>query len=738
MININKKNIYILIILAYLVSLIFNIHKYEYKYISDSKNMKYNVMIIEKQKEDENKISYLAKLNNDKFILNIYIKNKYNNEKDFNKEKVEKIREYKYGDYINISGKILIPEMLGNIGEFDYKKYLNSKDICGTINAYEVEYVDNRGNKCLSLVYRLKQKISKTIDTNLPHNEGQLLKSMLYGDTRNLSKDIKESFNEIGISHITAVSGSNLNILLLIISFLLYKIKDRNKIYILIQIFFIFMFCVISGMELSIIRASIMSIIAIICKYKNIKISIEKVLVITLYIITLINPFRLFNIGMIFSFLAIIGLVFFSERIYNFLESKIKWNIKNKIMIKILCFISSILSITLSVQILVLPLSIYSFNKFSPMVIISNLLISTLSTCINVLGIISLCLTYVPYISSISYFNLQLLLNLVINTSKFLNKINISINVKSFPMIILIIYYVYILIICIKFRVKPKYIKESLDKIKRRVAYIFFVLIVLVCIYNNFFDNYIYFFNVGQGEMSIIKDKGNIVMIDSGSITNETSYIFDSYIKKENVRKIDALVISHFHSDHINGIKEILKLCEIKYIIYSYPYDLNSEEYVNLIKEVKNKNIKQIIVQAGDNIKIGDIKLNILSPNTNYLKVGHEIDENENANSLVVNINVNSKNYLFMGDSLKESEKHIINELKKQNINDIELIKIGHHGSKTSTSEEFIKSILPKYAVISAKKKVYNHPSKEILDILDKFSVSTFITENMGGIKYII
>jgi len=172
-------------------------------------------MIVEKYKEDENKVSYIGKLNNDTFILNVYMKNKYDNKNDFNTKKIKKVKSYKYGDYISIKGKISIPELLGNIGEFDYKKYLNSKDICGIINAYEVEYVDNIGNKIMKLIYSFKQNISDLIDKKLPNKEAELLKSMLYGDTKNLDEDIKENFNEIGISHITAVSGSNLIICLL-------------------------------------------------------------------------------------------------------------------------------------------------------------------------------------------------------------------------------------------------------------------------------------------------------------------------------------------------------------------------------------------------------------------------------------------------------------------------------------------------------------------------------------------
>jgi len=695
-------------------------------------------MIVEKYKEDENKVSYIGKLNNDTFILNVYMKNKYDNKNDFNTKKIKKVKSYKYGDYISIKGKISIPELLGNIGEFDYKKYLNSKDICGIINAYEVEYVDNIGNKIMKLIYSFKQNISDLIDKKLPNKEAELLKSMLYGDTKNLDEDIKENFNEIGISHITAVSGSNLNILLLILSFVCYKLKTKRKIYLIIQICIISFFCILAGLELSVMRAAIMNCITIVCKYKNIKLSTEKILLLTLYIMTLLNPFRIYNIGMLFSFLAILGLVFFSKRIYNFFESKIKWNIKNKRLINFLCYISNILAVTISVNILVLPLSIYSFNKLSLMFVLSNLLVSTLATCINILGIVSIILTKIPLISTASYFILELLLKIVIYLSKILNDINFSIKIRSFPIFILISYYTYIVLVCIKFKTSTIYIKRILDKINKKSIICFVISIIITLIYNTFLNNYIYFFNVGQGEMAVIKKKDTVIMVDSGSITNNTSYIFEAYMKKENIHKIDALVISHFHSDHINGIKEIIKLCKIDCLIYAYPYDMQSEEYVNLMQSLENENIKNILVKAGDDINIDGIKINILFPTNKYICVSKEVEENENANSLVVNFNINNQNYLFMGDALKESEKYVIQELKNKNIDNIEIIKIGHHGSKTSTSEIFIQSILPRFAVISCKKKVYNHPNSDTIYTLNKYSVKTYITEKIGGLKYII
>ena len=696
-------------------------------------------MIIEKQKENDSKIVYLAKINNDKFILNIYIKDKYDNKKDLSVMKIDELKNYSYGDRLSINGKVIIPEILGNIGEFNYKRYLNSKSIIGTISTYNVNYVDNTGNRFINHIFNLRNNISKKIDKYLKPKEANLLKGMLYGDTTGLDSDIKQDFENIGISHITAVSGSNLTIFIVVFTLLLDKKKINKYVHLIIQIFLIAIFCLISNLELSVLRAGVMLIIGIIYKIKNQEICIEKTLIITLVIMLFVNPYRIFNIGMLLSFLATIGIAVFYPKIYNFLESKICWNIKNSVIKKILLRSSLIISITLSANILILPIIINTFNKFPVIFVASNLLISTLSTCINVIGIFTVIVPRIPILSNLSFQVLNILLKLLIHISSVLDKVAINISLRDIPFYITLIYYIYLFFVYLKIKVVKNKIKLK-NRIDSIVNSIFLTLVFSICIwviYFKLFDNYIYYFNVGQGEMAVVKKDNTVIMIDSGSITGDTSYMFDSFAKSTGINGIDILAISHFHSDHINGIEKIMEKYKIKYVMYAYPYDLNSEEYKSFLKYASKYNIKNIVVEAGDRININNISLHVIFPNSQYITVGSNVEENENANSLVLNISSSNKNYLFMGDSIKESERYILEEIQKINISNVQSIKIGHHGSRTSTSDSFIQALNPKYAIISAKKKVYNHPSKEVIDVLNKYGVKIYITEKVGGIKFL-
>ena len=161
------------------------------------------------------KFHILSNTTGDKFVLNIY-QNKYSK----NLNDLSKYSVYKYGDVLSLRGKITIPEKLGNPYEFDYKKYLNSKNIISQISTYDVELVNvKKSNVFLKIIYSFKDRVSDRIDSIMPDRESNLFKSMLYGDDKFLDEDIKDDFEKSGLSHLLAVSGSNLAMIIMIISY---------------------------------------------------------------------------------------------------------------------------------------------------------------------------------------------------------------------------------------------------------------------------------------------------------------------------------------------------------------------------------------------------------------------------------------------------------------------------------------------------------------------------------------
>jgi len=204
--------------------------------------------------------------------------------------------------------------------------------------------------------------------------------------------------------------------------------------------------------------------------------------------------------------------------------------------------------------------------------------------------------------------------------------------------------------------------------------------------------------------------------VDIGSLrTNLAFNTVSNYFKMKNISGVDAMVLSHMHIDHINGLEKYLENYDVGMVLYSKPTEEN-DTYTNLKKVLKNFNVKSKEVKAGEVYEFGNIKIEILLPKDKLLNVEDDI----NANSLVCKISIKDKSIMYMGDGTCDTEKEL---LKLYDLESVDILKVGHHGSKTSTSEEYIEKIQPQYAVISAKKSYYNHPHESVLDVLKKYNV---------------
>ena len=652
---------------------------------------------------------------------------------------------YKYGDVLSLRGKIVIPEKLGNLYEFDYKKYLNSKNIVAQISTYDVEVVDvKKSNIFLKIIYSFKDRVSYRIDSIMPKRESNLFKSMLYGDDKFLDEDIKEDFEKSGLSHLLAVSGSNLAMIMMII---LYISKKMNKnISVIFVVIIGYILCAFCSFEMSILRASIFLVISTSFKNKEKSLNTYLKIFLSFLCIVIYNPYSVFNIGMIMSYLAVISIVMFQSKILSFLDIRLKTilGIKyvkpkkfKKVIYNIVYTIILSLSFTLSVQILLFPIQIYFFNSFTLISFLSNLVISYIDNIFAIIGYTTILLSFIPYISNILLNTTYILLRVIIYISKFCASLDIlNISLATPNILSLIIYYICILLLNNK-KYVILYVKKSLRKIVYlciKICYLLSIIYIFTSyIYLNYFNNYVIFFNVEQGNMALIHYNNLNVIFDIGSTKeNLASNIIINYLKKKNITKIDAVVLSHFHTDHINGINEkLLDEVKIEKVIYARPKE-KQEEYDTLMSCINKRNISKIEVTKGENIQIGNMNIYFVSPDVNK-KI--EADDIANANSLVSFVTVKNKKILFMGDATKETEEYILNK-NINDLNSIDFYQVGHHGSKTSSKDEFISKLNINTAIISAKKKVYNHPSEETLNTLFNHNISVKITEKDGAVKF--
>ncbi len=639
-----------------------------------------------------------GKYKNKKFIVYINKKNK-------------KLLEY--GDLVEIKGEYSAPEVARNYKGFDYSQYLKTLNIYGTIKVEESKIINkNQLSPILISINNIKEKMIDNANRNMPKRTANLLLGILIGERDNIQEDIIESFRTANLSHILAVSGAHTSYIILGITYLISKSKTPKRIGYIITIIILLIFIIITGASYSVVRACIMAIVVIGAKICYRKENFFTSICISLIIILIQNPFAINDIGLKLSFMGTAGIVIFNKSITNFF---IKLKIKQKI--------AEALSVTFSAQLMIMPITILNFNTISLTFFISNILASPLLGIIIIFGFISIFISSILNpISKILFLILHIFLELLILVSKVTEKIpGSSILVKTPNILFAIVYYILILFSNYFFVIKQsptrrfhkKIIKiitiKNIKNTVKVIVVVFLIMLLLTRIVRIINPTLkIYFIDVGQGDSTlIVTPKNKKILIDGGE--GKTNVLFQ-YLLDRRINKIDYIIISHFDSDHCNGLIEIIEKMRVENIVMS-KQSKESEEYKKILEIIKQKNIKVSSVKAEDKIIIEkNLYTKILNPAEKF-----EFQDLNN-NAIVAKLVYKNFSMLFTGDIEKAEEnlaKKYKNELKST------ILKVAHHGSKTSTSEEFLKYVEPQIALIGVgENNKFGHPNQITIEKL--------------------
>lgn len=234
----------------------------------------------------------------------------------------------------------------------------------------------------------------------------------------------------------------------------------------------------------------------------------------------------------------------------------------------------------------------------------------------------------------------------------------------------------------------------------------------------------VHFLNVGKADCAYIKCKDRNILIDAAD--KEPNSVVVEYLKKQDVSKLDLVVVSHPHRDHIGQMPEVINEFKIgRFMEPDVPDSLvpTTATYEKMLKALKNKNVKSELINEAKSFDLGDMHIEIFGP-LSY-------DENMNNNSIVMKITYSDVSFLFTGDAAKAEENEILSEGY-----DLEstVLKVGHHGSRTSSTEKFLKAINPKYAIISVGPDKSNLPKEEVLERLGRICPNIYRTDLCGNI----
>ena len=589
-----------------------------------------------------------------------------------NNEKVKEFKDnYSFGDKVYIKGEISVPNNNTIPNNFNYKDYLYHKYIYYIIKIDKIKMISKNDNIFLNI----KNSIYKRID-KIKYNN--YLYAFILGKSYYIDSEVLNNYKINGITHLFALSGLHVSMFSSIILFILKKIKLSEKLSYFITSLFLIFFAFIASFTPSIVRSVLFFILSSINNVYYLYIKPKYLLYIVFSILIFINPFYIYDTGFILSFCISFFILLFNE----------KNNINNNLLS-------------------ILVISILSTLSSLPIII-------NMSYEINILGFIN-NLFFIPYVTYIVFplsiivvfiSKLSFILNFLIIIMEYISKVSSNIlNVKLiFPkmsLFLIIIYYVLLILIVKKINLKKIFI-------------IYLSFLYFRCNFDK--NNYVYFIDVGQGDSALIVTKNNkSILIDTGGKVGSNYSLMKSnvipFFKSIGIRKLDYLFITHGDYDHAG-----------------YGIDL-----------VNNFNVKNRFTNKGKYNSL-EKKLNIKSFNNSYIKIDNveiyslnsKLYNNENSDSLVLLVIIDNYKLLFMGDASINTEKDIMNNY---DIGDVFILKVGHHGSKTSSSEEFINSVNPKYSIISVgKNNKFGHPNKEVLDTLNDSKI--YRTDQDGSIMF--
>ena len=649
-------------------------------------------------------------------------------------------RELKVGDFVEAYGKFESPKTARNPRCFNYKEYLNSKGIFLLGSSERVRVLGKTKELKFSL-YRYTDHIRDIIFSDVANRGSSvigLVRGVVLGDKTGLDEEVYDNFRMFGTAHVLAVSGLHVGILLT-----LYRriYRTRPNIYLTFLIIIVLIFYgTLTRWSPSVLRAVMMSLVYIASQVLSRDADLLTSLGITSIISTCINPLVISSLGFQMSYLAILGIGFISPIITRKIESIISLKFGDFLKPQSINTIAMGISIYISVQILLVPYILQNFNYISPLGFLLNLPVTILAGLIVTFSIISIFfvtlgdgLCYIAQINAHFLIENQLITRFWLILILILKKIRYLIDViiwglgkmmmemhsfaaehlkASYDFISSGSAITYTFIIAILLFFSESFYIALKRKNMTRIA-VYFVVLIFIFVSVSVMDRTpfdkanIVMVDVGQGDCMHVRSNSGINMIfDGGGSRNKNigKLILKPYLLQNRIGSLDLAGITHEDIDHSKGVHELNKI-----------YRIN-----NLVEGA----------YAGEIAEGSGVKVKVLWP----IDDGEGESGEDNERSSVFRVDVEGISVLVTGDIGVETEKKLIEKYKNSDLLKVDVLKVGHHGSKYSTSDDFLKAVNPQVALIGVGKNNYGHPSPSVIDKLHKNDIILYRTDVNGAI----
>lgn len=625
----------------------------------------------------------------------------------------KQLKTFNDGDLVSLEMDLSKPASALNPGGFSYLEYLKKKGVY--LQGWKPHKIIliKENESLMNPIIKFKKTLLDNINQLFSEDKAAFIKAILLGEREYLSYEQQSLLRNAGASHLLAISGLHMGILILSFSFVLFKICADKKTALCLLSFLTFLYIILVGAAVSIIRAALLALLFLWSDQFEREGDFLNIISLTLIINLILDPLALFTVSLQLSYLLVLAL-FYLTPLFN-------------------KFFPVYFAVSLSAQIASLAITGYYFNEYSFIALITNLwaipLITVLLPFILILILLSLLsLNFILPAALLAELGLEILFKGL----KLMVLIQGDTLVIAQPELFIVILY-YLLLFSLPYIYQKRYIYLKAKNFK---IWQWIVPGLLILIISSFFlspvskNLEIDYLAVGQGDGIFIQfPNGENMLIDTGPPGSEgrnVEYSIISYLNYLGIKTIDYLMISHFDADHAGGIPHLLQRKEIKTILippYKEPTVLHTQLAAGSKKESQIN-----FLTAGMVFEISGCQVKVLNPELNKLS------EDRNENSLVFLLKHQNSNFLFTGDLSAAGEEMIV---KNYNLPKIDILKAGHHGSKTSSSKFLLEEIKPKLAVISVGRNNFGHPSKEVINRFDNLNIKYLRTDQRGMIKVI-
>jgi competence protein ComEC len=669
-------------------------------------------------------------------------------------------RAWKRGDQAGLACVLQTPASGTNFGAFDYRRYLHFQRIHWLLQCDGMDGIRVHGPGKPSIVTLLRwndewrMRAGERIAKLFPAEQAGFMKGLLIGLRDDLEPERYQQFAQLGLSHVLAISGLHVAVFIGICTGLLRLLRIPRETSITLVMLLIPFYIVFSGSSPSVVRAGLMAMIGLYAVRSNRWKDGLNLICLTALIMLVWDPYYLTNISFQLSFAVTAGLIAGVPRFSRLLPLRPRW-------------LASLLAVSIVAEFVSFPLSIYYFNQYSLLSLPANLLLVSLISSIVLpsgLAAVAADVVFPVPAQGIAAFTSRLN-HFVFAAVEQLNRVEGALTIWPTPSPLWIAAYYAVLGLALA-SWTGKADVCGFDSIAaqgrsgrwiRTAASVLFISLLLYAYVPDVWDRTgkVSFIDVGQGDSILIRTpERRVLLIDGGGTVRfprkpgeEWKERRDPFevgrkvlvplLKQRGVRRIDALIVTHLDADHIGGLQAVIEQFEVRRIWFNGTFKA-AEQPERLFETALRRRIPLYAAHAGQVIPLDrHTSLEMLHPDGDPNSLAPTDRQNES--SVVFRLNLYQSSFLFTGDIDAAAEQRIVKRraLRETEPPAIDVLKVAHHGSKTSTTDEWLSYWRPRAAVISVgAANRYGHPSGQVLERLSGHGIPVWRTDQDGEVQF--